>query len=200
MATLTWLNVITFDMWYQFRPKNEIEHTTRGFAYRCLYAFCLPTLLIIFIIVPKILMSSVNSVIVDPAIMGHDWLFQVFDLDGVTVLNFVNLLFCILTVINVRKAARSIRNLNDSRNNKSLLRIGMNILIISGFSFICGLISRSLREINYLLPFVSDLVLNLQGFFCYLFMRSTTVQKVLVQREEAINYIVENKISTFIRL
>uniref|UniRef100_T1IZ30 Uncharacterized protein n=1 Tax=Strigamia maritima TaxID=126957 RepID=T1IZ30_STRMM len=154
LATLTWLNVITFDMWNQFRPKNEmkqIEHTTKGFAYRCLYAFCLPALLIIFIIVPKILMSSVNSVIVDPAGMENDWLFQVFGLGGITVLNLVNVLFCILTVINVRKARRSIRNMNFSRPNKSSLQIGMNILIISGFSFICLLISRSLH-----------LVLNLQ--------------------------------------
>uniref|UniRef100_T1IYE0 G-protein coupled receptors family 2 profile 2 domain-containing protein n=1 Tax=Strigamia maritima TaxID=126957 RepID=T1IYE0_STRMM len=145
MSTLTWLNVITFDMWNQFRPKNEmiqIERTTKGFACRCLYAFCLPTLLIIFIIVPRILMSSVNSVIADPAVMGDVWPSLVFDLGGYAVLNFVNLLFCILTVINVHKARRSIGNVNASRTNKSILRIGMNILIISGFSFICGLISR----------------------------------------------------------
>uniref|UniRef100_T1IUV2 Uncharacterized protein n=1 Tax=Strigamia maritima TaxID=126957 RepID=T1IUV2_STRMM len=101
---------------------------------------------------PIILISSVNSVLGDPAGMRNDWLIQVFGLGGDAVFNFVNLLFSILTVINVRKARRSIGNLNASGINKSILRIGMNILIISGFSFICGLISRSLREINYLLP------------------------------------------------
>uniref|UniRef100_T1J465 G-protein coupled receptors family 2 profile 2 domain-containing protein n=1 Tax=Strigamia maritima TaxID=126957 RepID=T1J465_STRMM len=122
-ATLTWLNVLTFDMWNQFRPKNEmiqIEHTTKGFLCRCLYAFSLPALLMIFMNVPKILMSSVNSVHVDPIGMENDWLTQVFGLGAGAVFNCINLLFSILTMINVRKARKSIGTINCSQSNKSL--------------------------------------------------------------------------------
>uniref|UniRef100_T1IXL9 G-protein coupled receptors family 1 profile domain-containing protein n=1 Tax=Strigamia maritima TaxID=126957 RepID=T1IXL9_STRMM len=181
ISTLTWLNVITFDMWNQFRPKYEmiqIEHTGKGFACRCLYAFSIPLLIIIIIIVPRILMSSVNSVLADPAGVRNDWLIQIFFLGSDALLNSVNLVFCVLTMINVRKARKSVENvINSCRRNRSMLRIGMYVWIISGFSIMCGLIAHFLREINFLLPILPDMIMELQA------RCGTTEKSVMISKD-----------------
>ncbi|XP_063624837.1 G-protein coupled receptor Mth2-like [Cydia splendana] len=178
ISTFCWMNVMSFDIWWTFRRVRKSKTHRRGIMYKfrwyCVYAWGLPMLATLFVIIVDRLDLSHMPNFVQPHLFSMCY----FDPDThllyvsipIFVLICVNLILFVMSAYNIWEIKRGIDKYKDSANNQNneyRFWVYLRLSLLMGVSWILEVIG-NLVHTESTVWVISDLYNALIGLFIFL--------------------------------
>ncbi|XP_073956094.1 G-protein coupled receptor Mth2-like isoform X2 [Choristoneura fumiferana] len=206
MASFTWLNVMSFDIWWSMRGFRKCRKIHRQgipikFAWYCLYAWGVPLMLILFVVIVEHTdLRHLPNFVKPHIVVNPDECFlpederQLYLNAPIAVATSINLVLFLMTAYNIWRIKSGVARSADSNRNKtdeSRFGIYLKLSSVMGIGWILEVVS-ALWNSDSRVWYITDFYNTLIGLFIFIiFVCKRNVLNLLCKRFHIENEFVK---------
>jgi len=178
LGAFFWLNVLAFDLWRVFSKLKGItpggnKVKKRIFLAKCVYAWGIPVILCATVIGISYNPKIQRTIYIDLKFEKVSWFQEksscmIFFYTPIIIILVENLIFFLLTIVNIRRASSGTDMVNK-RISRKLLKVYLKLFLVMGIFWIAEVISWFAQDkTDDSVWYFTDILNSLQGVFIFI--------------------------------